>query len=79
MALDLGVDPFAARGVLVTKLGGDSVAASVGIRPGDLIRQINARPINTTADLQSALAPSGGGWQVTIQRGDQQITGNFRL
>ena len=79
VALDLGVDPFAARGVLVTKLGGDSVAASVGIRPGDLIRQINARPINTTADLQSALAPSGGGWQVTIQRGDQQITGNFRL
>ena len=79
VALDLGVDPFAARGVLVTKLGGDSLAASVGIRPGDLIRQINTRPINTTAELQSALATGGAGWRVTIQRGDQQITGDFRL
>ncbi len=79
VAQELGVDPFVARGVLVSKLTDNSLAAEVGIRPGDLIRQINGTPIAATADLQAALAAGNRSWQVTIQRGDQQITGNFRL
>ena len=79
VALELGADPFVARGVLVSKIDGGGLAANVGIRPGDMIRQINGRAIASTSDLQAALNAGGGAWQVTIQRGDQQITGNFRL
>ena len=78
-AIELGADPFAARGVLVTKLTDDSLAASVGVRPGDMIRQINGREIRTTADLQDALTAGGRAWRITLTRGGQQITGDFRL
>ena len=80
VAQDLGVDPFASPGgVLVIKLEGGSLAESVGLRPGDLIREINGRPIKATADLTAALAAPSGAWRITLQRGDQQITGQFRL
>ncbi len=79
VAVDLGVDPFGGRGVLVTAVGDDSLAASVGVRPGDLVRQVNGRDVATTADLQAALAAGRGSWRVILQRGDQQITGSFTL
>jgi Do/DeqQ family serine protease len=79
VAQELGVDPFSDRGVLVTKLQDGGYAENVGIRPGDLIRQINGRPIRTTADVSPALASGQGSWRVTIQRGEQQITGDFSL
>ncbi len=78
VAEELGADPFSGKGVLVTKVG-PGAAANVGIQPGDLIRSINGRPIASTSELQSALAAGGGAWRLTIQRGDQEITGNFRL
>ena len=80
MAQELGVDPFAAPGgVLVIKLADGSLAENVGVRPGDLIREVNGRPIKATADLAAALAAPAAAWRITLQRGDQQITGQFRL
>jgi Do/DeqQ family serine protease len=79
VAQEMGVDPFADRGVLVTKLDDRGYAANVGIRPGDMIRQINGRPIRRTADIPAALASGAGSWRVTIQRGEQEITGDFSL
>ncbi len=79
VAQELGVDPFAARGVLVTGIADGALAGNVGIRPGDLVRRINGREIHTTADLPGALTAGGGAWRITIQRGDQEITGDFRL
>jgi Do/DeqQ family serine protease len=80
VADELGVDPFAARdGVLVTKIG-PGIAAEAGIRPGDLIREINGRKVRLVGDLRAALAAAGpGGWAITIQRGGQLITAQFRL
>ena len=80
VADELGIDPFAAGGgVLVTKIG-PGIAAEAGIRPGDLIREVNGRKVQLVGDLRAALAGGGGdGWAITVQRGGQVITAQFRL
>jgi len=70
-----GVDPFL-QGVLVTVLS-PGFAQSVGLRPGDIIRQVNGEAVTTTADLAARLAIPSRGWTVAIQRGDQVITARF--
>jgi S1-C subfamily serine protease len=77
VAEELGIDPFAGKGVLVTKIG-RGFAMNAGLRPGDLSRRVNGRDIATVSDLRGALAGQGGQWQVTIVRGGQEVTGNFR-
>ena len=79
VAEELGVDPFAARGVIVSKAPPGSPASRVGFQPGDLVVAVNGRQIRTTSELQAALAAGGDAWRVTIRRGDQQITGDFTL
>ncbi len=75
VAQDLGADPFAGKGVLVTKIG-QGFALNAGLRPGDFIREVNGRPINVVADLASAAGAGGANkaWSVTIERGGQRIT-----
>jgi Do/DeqQ family serine protease len=70
-AQELGVDPFAAHGVLVTSASG--YAARL-VRPGDFIRQVNGEAVSSTAQLQTLLQRTVGGWVVQIQRGDQIAT-----
>lgn len=78
-AQELGVDPFAAKGVMVAGVSDTGVAQEVGVQAGDIIRAVNGRPIATTAELQNALSAAGGSWRLTILRGGQEITGDFRL
>jgi Do/DeqQ family serine protease len=79
-AQELGVDPFAGvRGVMVIKLAEGALAQNVGLQLGDLIVAVNGRQVHATSELQTALASGPGLWRITIQRGDQQITGDFRL
>ncbi len=57
------VDPDAARqlnlksstGALVTDVQSGSPADDGGVQPGDVIREINHKPVNNVADLQSAI------------------------
>ena len=77
VAEELGIDPFAGRGVLVVNIA-RGFAMNAGLRPGDLIKRVNGRYIETVADLQGVSTQSGGQWQVTITRAGQEITGNFR-
>jgi len=56
---------------------GPGFAQSVGLRPGDIIRQVNGEAVTTTADLAARLATPSRGWTLTIQRGDQVITARF--
>ena len=76
VADELGVDTFA-KGVLVTRIAGGP-AAVVGLQPGDIVRGINGRQIQTTADLVGATNRAAAAWQVTIERNGQQITATFR-
>jgi Do/DeqQ family serine protease len=76
-AQDLNVDPFAGRGVLVTKIG-QGAAMNVGLRPGDFVREVNGRQINAVSDLVSAAqAGAGRAWQVVIERNGQRIAARF--
>jgi Do/DeqQ family serine protease len=75
-AIDNGVDPFAGKGVMVAKVEG-GFAQSIGLRPGDFIRQINDRPIAATGDVAAATRESAAAWKVVIERGGQTITAQF--
>lgn len=75
VAQDLGVDPFAGRGALVTKLAAGY--AQNWMRPGDFVRSVNGRQINTVADLAAAAAAKPNRWTITIERGGQLIQAQF--
>ena len=69
-ALGLGVEPVTpelstqlnlrdATGLAVTSVDPTGAAAEAGIRQGDVIEQINRRPVHTAADVRTALQRSG--------------------
>ena len=72
LAEEQGIDPFT-KGAIVTSVDGAREGARAGLRPGDLILQINEDPIQSTQDLANRLRGGQQG-RVTIQRGDKQIT-----
>jgi Do/DeqQ family serine protease len=77
-ATDLGLDPFAGAGVIVTAVSG-GYAANLGLQPGDFIRQVNGQPIATVAQLAGVLAAPTDGWVIVVERGGQQITVRVRV
>jgi S1-C subfamily serine protease len=76
VADQLGLDTFS-RGVLVTRVG-EGPAAQVGLQQGDIVRTVNGRQIHTVRDLMAAVGAPANAWQVTIDRGGQQITATFQ-
>ena len=77
-ATDLGLDPFAGSGVVVTSVGG-GYASSLGLQAGDFIRQVNGQPIATVAQLVAALGAAANDWTIVIERGGQTITARVRV
>lgn len=73
----LGIDAFAGQGVLVTRVGA-GFAQSAGFQPGDFIREVNGRKIQTTRDLAAATSVSSRTWHVTIERNGQIVSADFR-
>jgi Do/DeqQ family serine protease len=72
-AIANGVDPFASHGVLVTAVA-SGPAGMIGLRAGDIVRQVNGQAVADTASLQALMASQARGWTLSIQRGDQVIT-----
>ena len=68
----LGGDPFAS-GVVVTGLQRNSIPARIGLRPNDLIVQVDGRPATSVA----ALARAQRGSELTIVRGGRKLTGRL--
>ncbi|MGH7023418.1 MAG: Do family serine endopeptidase [Caulobacteraceae bacterium] len=75
-AIDYGVDAFTGKGVMVAKVDG-GFAQTLGLKPGDFIRQINGRPIATTADVAAAVRQTPATWSLAIERGGRTITAQF--
>jgi S1-C subfamily serine protease len=75
-AIDQGLDPFAGQGVVISHLDA-GFAQSLGLRPGDFIREINGRRISTTADVAAAAASGATAWRLVIERNGQTITAQF--
>ncbi|HYD46427.1 MAG TPA: Do family serine endopeptidase [Phenylobacterium sp.] len=76
-AYEIGLDPMSGRGVIITNIG-RGFAMNAGLRPGDLIRAVNGREIGSVRDLAAAVNGAPGVWEVTIERGGQRITAQFR-
>jgi len=68
----LGGDPFTS-GVVVTGLQRNSIPARIGLRPNDLILQVDGRPATSVA----ALARAQRGSELTIVRGGRKLTGRL--
>jgi Do/DeqQ family serine protease len=75
-AIQLDVDPFRS-GVVVSEIRG-GLSVNAGIRPGDLIKQVNGRPIATVADLRAALQSRTRTWSIVIDRNGRQIAATFQ-
>ncbi|MGE5501710.1 MAG: Do family serine endopeptidase [Ignavibacteriales bacterium] len=73
----LGIDAFAGQGVLVTRVA-QGFAQAAGFQPGDFIREVNGRKIQTTRDLAAATSVASRTWRVTIERNGQIVSADFR-
>ncbi|MEQ7155650.1 Do family serine endopeptidase [Brevundimonas sp. C11] len=68
----LGGDPFA-TGLLITSVQRGSYAARAGLRPGDLVREVNGRAVSAPQALVRL-----GASEVTIERQGRRLTGTLR-
>ncbi|WP_024353941.1 MULTISPECIES: Do family serine endopeptidase [Brevundimonas] len=68
----LGGDPFTS-GVVVTGLQRNSVPARIGLRPNDLVVQVDGRAVTSV----SALGRAQRGSELTIVRGGRRLTGRL--
>ncbi len=57
MAQQLGV-PAGTTGVVVTGVDPSSAAADAGVRPGDVIQEVNRHSVKNSSDFESALRNS---------------------
>jgi S1-C subfamily serine protease len=78
VADQLGLDPFTATGVIILSAG-QGLAGEAGLRPGDIVKAVNGRNVGNVAQLVSALQTGARVWQLTIERGGQEITGEFQV
>ena len=63
----------APKGVIVTDVPADSVAANYGVKKGDVVLEVNGAAIQTTRELEDACADRARYWDLTIQRKGQVI------
>ena len=79
----LGVELASApvRGALVAKVVPGSPAARAGIRPGDLITQLDTQPIEAGATLVAAISglQPGDTVDIQLQRGASEYTVHAQL
>jgi len=77
LAEELRIDAKA-EGVAVIDVPDNSIAARYGFRRGDVIVIVNGEPIGKTRDLERAAGEATRTWSVTILRGGQRISAEFR-
>lgn len=71
--------PTSTKGVAVIDLERGSPAARVGLRPGDIVSEVNGERIATADDLQAAASQPSRWWRFTINRGGQTIRQTLRF
>jgi len=65
-------------GVVVIDVPDNSVAARYGFRRGDVVLSVNDQQIVRTRDLERVARGESRAWSVTILRGGQRISAEFR-
>ncbi|CUK04691.1 Periplasmic serine endoprotease DegP precursor [Shimia thalassica] len=69
--------PLSLTGVVVENPG--QVGTRLGLRAGDVLREVDGRTIETVADAERALEKAKRKVTIEIQRGTQRIVSRFRL
>jgi hypothetical protein len=79
---DFQVSPYAGGGVRIETVTPASMGAARGLRSGDVIREVNGRPLNSIADLQTFLTnPSirpQSGLRLTVERAGKPVVFEYR-
>lgn len=66
------------EGVMVIGISNRSPAARVGLRPGDVVLQVNDVEINTVEDLVEATAEAQRRWALVVERGGRILRVSMR-
>ncbi len=74
LADKLGLNPFLAGVVVIDP--GQGFPARAGFQKGDVVVELNGKPVRSVSALAAALASSQG-WRMTIDRGGKQIAAQF--
>ncbi len=69
--------PVNASGVVVEAV--DGIARQLGFQPGDILVSVNGAAIDTPSDARDANSENTRRWDITIERGGQQLSMRFRL
>jgi serine protease Do len=67
VARGLGVSPNTS-GVVVTDVDPDSAAGNAGLQRGDVIQEVNRRPVKSVAEFEAAVRNSKGGTLLLVNR-----------
>jgi Do/DeqQ family serine protease len=74
-AAEKGVDPFI-TGVVIVELP-QQTAYRTGLRPGDIVVELNGTKIDTPRRLQGVTTAGARRWALTINRGGQTVSATF--
>jgi Do/DeqQ family serine protease len=79
LAQSLGVDTV--EGAAVVKVEPDSPAAKAGLKPGDVVDEVNGRPVRSSADLRNrmGLIPVGEEVELGVKRGGHPLKLHLRI
>ncbi|MDD3030405.1 MAG: DegQ family serine endoprotease [Alphaproteobacteria bacterium] len=71
---ELGLPSDPREGVVVTEVKPGSVAARIGLVPGDIVAAVNGQEIVNVREAINAFAAKPSHWKLTIRRGNHEIT-----
>jgi hypothetical protein len=76
---DFQITPVAEGGLRIESVSAGSMGAARGLKPGDVLREVNGRPLNSLADLRTILANlSRSGLQFTLDRAGRPFAIEYR-
>jgi serine protease Do len=64
---------FQGEGALVAEVAPDGPAAPAGIRPGDVVVEVDRKPVKSAAELERALDGSGARALLLVRRGENAL------
>jgi hypothetical protein len=79
---DLQVAPYVGGGLRLEGVPPESIGAARGLLPGDVVREVNGHPLQTTGDLRALLdnptTAAPGGLRLTIERAGKAMILEYR-
>jgi len=76
---DVQISLSAGGGLRIDSLDAGSMPAARGVKPGDVLREVNGRPLSSLSDLQAILSnPPKSGLQLTLERAGKPLVIEYR-